>query len=275
LKSLTNQKYLRDTLHKFGFFTKKNLWQNFLISSLDLEDIVKAADISKEDYVIEIWPGPWVLTQELVQTWATILALEVDETVIPILNHTTWNADNLTVENMSALEYEAKTPWYILCANIPYYLTSPIIRHYLWWKVRPKRIVFLMQKEVAQKICASSWNESVLSLQVKIYWKAEIIKNVARDCFFPAPKVDSSILKITVFEKPLIEKEDIVVFWDIVHHLFTEKRKKISNTFSKYRQMWAKNAKIFLEQLWIDLSKRPQALSIDEWKKLVDLIKKI
>lgn len=269
MNSLINQKYLRDTLHMFGFYTKKNLWQNYLINSEVLEKIVSAAQITKDDFVVEIWPGPWVLTQQLIKSWARIEALEVDKTVIPILKFATWNADNLTIFHKSALEYEPEKPWYILCANIPYYLTSPILRHYLWWKIRPKTIVFLMQKEVAQKVCSRIWDESVLSLQVRIYWKPEIIDHVNRESFFPKPNVDSSILKITVFAKPLIKEEDIVLFWDIVHHCFTEKRKKILNTFSKYRQMWNENAKMIFEKALIDPNIRPQVLTIDDWNNLI------
>ena len=162
-----------------------------------------------------------------------------------------------------------------MCANIPYYLTSPIIRHYLWWDNRPKRVIFLIQREVAKKICEKPWHYSVLSLQVAIYWKAEIVGDVNRNSFFPVPKVDSSILRITVYDKPLILSEDLSLFWHIVHHSFTEKRKKIINTLCKYRQMWTNNAIALLEKSWIDQNNRPQALSIEDWKNLIKVLKEI
>jgi len=273
--SLTNQKFLRDTLHKFWFYTKKSLWQNFLIDQFVLDDIVNCAKIDKEDRVIEIWPGPWVLTQELVKKWANITALEIDEEVIPILKYTTQNPDNLEILHQNAVEYRPKESWYILCANIPYYLTSPLIRHYLSWKYRPKRLIFLMQKEVAQRICAKPKDLSVLALEVLVFWKPEIIKIVERDKFFPAPKVESAVLKVEVFEKPLIEKKDLALFWDIIHHCFTGKRKKISNTFSKYREMWSKNSSFLLEKAWIDWNRRPQTIQIEEWGKLVEVFSEV
>ena len=257
----------------FRFFTKKDLWQNFLVNEQILEIIVDTADISKDDVVVEIWPGPWVLTQNLIKTWAEIMALEIDKKVITVLEYTTWRPKNLEIQNISALDFKSENPWFILCANIPYYLTSPILRHYLSSKNKPIRCVLLMQKEVAQKICAKPSNLSVISLEVLIYWKPEIIKIVPRESFFPSPKVESAVLKIDVFSKPKIEKEDIMLFWEIVHHCFTEKRKKIINSFSKYRDMWPKNAEFILEESGIDPNRRPQTISIEEWKNIITIFK--
>lgn len=275
MQSLTNQKFLRDILHKFGFFTKKNLWQNFLIDQFVLDDIIKVAEISKGDEVIEIWPWPWVLTQELIKTWAKITALEIDDSVIPVLQYVTEESKNLEIKKISALEFKPEKSWFILCANIPYYLTSPILRHYLWGDNKPKRAVLLLQKEVAQKICAKESDLSILSLQVLIYWIPKIVRYVSKWCFFPAPKVDSAVLCIDIYDKPLVSNENIYLFWDIVHACFTEKRKKIINTLSKYRNMWQNNALELLSEAWIDKDRRPQTLSIAEWVKLTEGIKKI
>ena len=272
---LTNQKYLRNILHKFGFFTKKNLWQNFLINKWILDQILISAKIKKHDDVIEIWPWPWVLTQELIKTWANITALEIDEKAICILKYITWEAKNLKILNINALKFIPKKSWFILCANIPYYLTSPIIRYYLWWKNKPKRVVFLLQKEVAQKICEKKWHDSVLSLQVKIFWTPEIITFIPKDNFFPIPKVDSALLRIKIFNKPLIPEKNILLFWDIIHHLFSEKRKKIINTLSKYKKIWQKNAIELLKKSWIDPNSRPQTLKINDWKNLIKLFQTI
>jgi len=273
IKSMTNQKFLRDTLHKFWFHTKKNLWQNFLIDKLSLEDIIDSAEISPEDNVIEIWPWPWVLTQQLVKKAKTVTALEIDETVIPVLKYSTQEPRNLTIIHQNAVEYQPEFPWYILCANIPYYLTSPLIRHFITSKNPPKRLVFLMQKEVAQRICEKPKNMSVLALEVLVFWKPSIELEVTREKFFPAPNVDSAVLKIEVFDKPLIAKNDLATFWDLIHSCFSEKRKKISNTLAKYRQMWPKKAQEIFEATWVSPDKRPQAITIEEWDKLVQEIK--
>lgn len=246
-----------------------------MIDHFVLDDIIKCAEIISDDNVVEIGPWPWVLTQELIKTWAKVQALEIDDSVIPILKYTTWIADNLEIKKISALKFSPENSWFILCANIPYYLTSPILRHYLWNKNKPKRAILLLQKEVAQKICSKDSDFSVLSLQVKIYWNPKIIRNVQKWCFFPAPKVDSAVLRIDVFEKPLIHEDDILLFWDIVHFCFTEKRKKIINTLSKYRNMWQANALMLLEKSWINKDIRPQAVSINDWNNLITIFKEI
>lgn len=273
IKSLTWQKFLRDTLHKFWFHTKKNLWQNFLIDKMSLENIIDSAKIEKSDNVIEIWPWPWVLTQQLVKKAKNVIALEVDETVIPVLKYSTEEPENLTIIHQNAVEYIPETSWYILCANIPYYLTSPLIRHFITAKNPPKRLVFLMQKEVAKRICEKEKNMSVLSLEVLVFWKPSVEFEITREKFFPSPNVDSAVLKIEVFEKPLIEKTDLPMFWNLIHHCFSQKRKKISNTISKYREMWPKNAKEIFDKTWISWDLRPQALTIKQWDFLVQEIK--
>ena len=273
IKSLTGQKFLRDTLHKFWFHTKKNLGQNFLIDKMALEDIIDSAEISKDDDVIEIWPGPWVLTQVLVKKAKSVTALEIDETVIPVLKYSTQEPENLTILHQNAVEYIPEKPWYILCANIPYYLTSPLIRHFITAKNPPKRLVFLMQKEVAQRICEKEKNMSVLSLEVLVFWKPSIELEITREKFFPVPNVDSAVLKIEVFDKPLIEKKDLPMFWDLIHNCFSEKRKKISNTLAKYRQMGPKKAEEIFEKTGVSWDLRPQALTIPQWDALVQEIK--
>ena len=273
IKSMTNQKFLRDTLHKFWFHTKKNLWQNFLIDKLSLEDIIDSAEISQDDNVIEIWPWPWVLTQQLVKKAKNVIALEIDETVIPVLKYATQEPENLTIIHQNAVEYVPQFSWYILCANIPYYLTSPLIRHFITSKNPPKRLVFLMQKEVAQRICEKPKNMSVLALEVLVFWKPTIELEVSREKFFPAPSVDSAVLKIEVFEKPLIEKSDLPMFWDLIHSCFSQKRKKISNTLAKYREMWLKKAQEIFEKTWVSGDLRPQALTIPQWDLIVQEIK--
>ena len=274
-KTLANEKTLKNLLHKHKFFTKKNLGQNFLICKQSLDSIVRAANINKDDEILEIWPWPWVLTQALLDPWAIITALEVDKDVIPVLEDATWNPDNLEIINTSALEYFPKKKGYILCANIPYYLTSPILKHYLWRKMRPKKVVLLMQKEVAQKICCSADNESLLSLQVKLVWNPSIFCEVTRDKFFPIPSVDSSVLVIDVYEDPLIREDNLMLFWDVAGHLFNQKRKKVLKTLSNYRWMWNKAAKKLLEDSWVNVDQRPQTIDLAAWQSIVKNIKNI
>ena len=279
---LTDPQQLASLLKKFGFHTQKNLGQNFLICEKTLTNIIDAAEIDKEDEVIEIGPGPGALTQEILTSPAKkIEVLEVDKKIIPVLEHVlkSYQAsqsddgmskeilrqaqdDRVCIHNISALEFFPQKENYLLIANIPYYLTSPILRHYLAGEKKPKRVVLLVQKEVAEKICCKDSDQSILSLQVALYGKAEIVSIVKKDKFFPAPKVDSAIIRIDMYEKCLIPENQLKNFWKITKHAFAQKRKKIGNTLGKSFQ-------IDFESANIDPDRRPQTLSIKEWGSLL------
>lgn len=210
----------------------------------------------------------------MVETGANITALEIDEKVIPILKYTTQNAKNLTILNQNALTFQPDDQPYILCANIPYYITSPILNHYLGGKQKPKRVIILMQKEVAQKICCKPKDMSTLSIQVHIYGKPEIVQIVKEDSFFPEPKVESAVLKITTYDTPRITIIDKQLFWKIIHHCFQQRRKKILNTLSSFQQLGTEKTKEILEESSIDTNARPQTLSIEQWNLLSENISK-
>ncbi len=275
--NLTNPVELGELLKKFWFYTNKKLGQNFLLCEQTLENIINAADIKKNDNIIEIGPWPGSLTQKLILSDAKqIEAVELDEKVIPVLKYTTWlitdefveYENKLQIHNINSLDFEPTHSNYIIVANIPYYITSPLLNHFLNNKNKPKRIVLLVQKEVAEKICEDDEHQSILSLMVKIHGNSEIIDIVKKDKFFPAPKVDSAILKIET-HKCLIEKELLKDFWSITKRAFSQKRKKIGNTLWKQQ---AKNGMLFSEifdKLNIDKNRRPQTITIDEWKNIV------
>ncbi|MBT4936583.1 ribosomal RNA small subunit methyltransferase A [Candidatus Peregrinibacteria bacterium] len=280
--NLTNPEELAALLKKFGFHTQKKLGQNFLVCEKTLQTIIEAAGIQENDEILEIGPGPGALTQEILKSSAKkIDALEVDAKIIPVLEYViksdqlSQSGDGLSKEilrqaqddrvfihNISALEYFPKISNYLLIANIPYYLTSPILRHYLAGEKKPKRVVLLVQKEVAEKICCKDSDQSILSLQVALYGKAEIVSFVKKEQFFPAPKVDSAIIKIEMFESCLIPEDKLKGFWKITKHAFAQKRKKIGNTLGKAFD-------IPFEELGIDTNRRPQTLSIKEWRSLL------
>ncbi len=268
--NLTDIQTLKDLLKKFRFHTNKDLGQNFLICEKPLKKIIEVANITDKDEIIEIGPGPGVLTQELLKSPAKkVDALEFDSNIIPVLEHVTKDYKNLTIYNVNALKFEPTHSGYLLIANIPYYLTSPILRHYLGNKNAPKRAVLLMQKEVAEKICAKTDDQSILSLEVAIYGEATIEDIVLKDKFFPAPKVNSAILKIEMFDKCLIPEKYLSDFWKITKLAFSQKRKKIGNTLGKSK---ANKDKIFndiFDEIGIGKDRRAQTLSVREWLEIV------
>jgi 16S rRNA (adenine1518-N6/adenine1519-N6)-dimethyltransferase len=204
---------------------KKSLGQNFLTHRGTLNKILAAANLSPTDHVIEIGPGKGVLTAELLERVNQVEAIELDDRLIPIL---TEKFPNLKIHHQDALKFTPpKTP-YKLVANIPYYITSPIINHFLREqppKQRPQSLTLLVQKEVAQKICAKPGKLSVLALQVQLFGTPKLIAKVPPSHFSPKPKVDSAILHIEISPEPLTDKID--QFFNLIHRGFAHKRKKL------------------------------------------------
>jgi 16S rRNA (adenine1518-N6/adenine1519-N6)-dimethyltransferase len=236
---------------------KKSLGQNFLQDRSVLEKIIETADISSSDEIVEVGPGHGILTEELAKSAKKVTTIELDKELIPGLKVVFALHDNIELIHQNALDFPPpKTP-YKLVANIPYYITSPLISHFLHTDNRPTKIVLLVQKEVAQKICADK-KLSVLALHVQNFGKPQIVDIVPPSAFRPRPKVDSAILQIEVFKKPIIE--DYKAFFKLAHQAFSLSRKKLSNSLN--------NIKDKLIELDIQ-DKRPEHLTLEDWKKLL------
>ncbi|MDP2624806.1 MAG: 16S rRNA (adenine(1518)-N(6)/adenine(1519)-N(6))-dimethyltransferase RsmA, partial [Candidatus Peregrinibacteria bacterium] len=209
---------------------KKSLGQNFLHHCGSLNKIVKAANIQPTDHIIEIGPGHGVLTEELLKRAKHVTAVELDDRLIPELNEKFGSLKNFTLIQGDALEFTPpKTP-YKLVANIPYYITSPILNHFLREQPsnqRPTQLTLLIQKEVAQKICAQVGDLNVLAIQAQLFGTPKNIAKVPPSHFKPMPKVDSTILNITIYGKPIIEQTDIGNFFKMIHAGFGHRRKKL------------------------------------------------
>lgn len=246
-------------LKKHGLAAKKSLGQNFLISETALEQIVGAAELTKDDFVLEIGPGLGTLTKELVENAGKVLSLEMDTSLKNVLAPYNVNYIDALKFDPSELPKNFK-----LVANIPYYITSPILNHFIKDQfiqnsATPQTVVLLMQREVAEKI-VNEKRDSVLSLNIKVFGEPEIIAHVKADCFYPAPKVDSSILKINIFEKPKVSIENLNKFFKTIKIGFSSPRKKLSNNLKPF--------KIDQTMTEIDLNRRAETLSIGEWVEL-------
>ncbi|KKT19752.1 MAG: Ribosomal RNA small subunit methyltransferase A [Candidatus Peregrinibacteria bacterium GW2011_GWA2_43_8] len=248
--------------------------QNFLTNKETLAEIITAANIKPTDQIIEIGPGHGVLTTELVKKAEHVTAIELDPDLIPELKVEFLNTKNFDLIHGNALDFTPpKTP-YKLVANIPYYITSPIINHFLREqpsKMRPTQIVLLVQKEVAEKICAKEGDFSVLSLQVRLFGTPTIIAKVPAEHFSPAPKVDSAILKIDI-QNPRMNETEIMKFFKIVHVGFSHKRKKLINNLSQLANVNKENLKTTFAKLKLDENLRAEHLTTKEW---LDLLKSL
>jgi 16S rRNA (adenine1518-N6/adenine1519-N6)-dimethyltransferase len=250
---------------------KKSLGQNFLINKGTLNKIINAANIEPNDHVIEIGPGHGVLTKELVKQAKNVTTIELDDRLIPELEETFKDTSNIKICHQDALDFTPpKTP-YKLVANIPYYITSPILNHFLReqpQKQRPTHLVLLVQREVAQKICASDGDLSVLALQVQLFGKPKIITKVPPTHFRPAPKVDSAILRITP-HAPLIQDKDIPSFFTLIHAGFAHKRKKLIRNLEKIPNITKETLNPLFESLNLDSNIRAQELTLTDWLNLL------
>lgn len=238
---------------------KKSLGQNFLIDKNIVQKIIKTADINKNDIVLEIGPGKGALTKELAKVAKKVIAIEKDERLASLLK-----IENVEIITGDALKDLPKIKGkYKVAANIPYYLTSFLIRKLLEMENNPQEIVLLVQKEVAQRICAQPGKMNLLAVSVNYYAKPTIEGFVSKNCFWPKPKVDSAILKMI----PLKRKKDDF-FFQTVRAGFSQPRKQLINNLSSGLKIKKERVEYVLNKAGISPKSRAQELSINDWLKL-------
>ena len=264
---LNSPQSIKDLLSKYGAKPSKGLGQNFLIDKNILDKIIDSANLNSADFVLEVGPGLGTLTQELAKRAGQVVAVEKDENMIEILKETLPEYKNVEVLNEDILKYNPQQTDYKLIANIPYYLTSPLIRKFLESKNPPKEIILMIQKEVAERICAKAGDMSLLAVSVQFYAEAKIISSVSKNCFWPAPKIDSAIIKIIPFAKPDINPED---FFKVVKAGFSHPRKQLLGNLSGELNLTKEKTTQWLSKNNIDTKQRAETLSIQDWKNLTN-----
>ncbi len=295
---LTNKSELIHFLKSNGLYTKKSLGQNFLIDRDVLDTIIETANLSKDDTIVEVGPGLGTLTFELSKYCKEVIAVELDEKLAKLLKKQDTRDNNQTnsniqIINQDILDIEPKkltANSYKLIANIPYYITSKILRHFLESEHRPKLIVMMTQKEVAERICAKprstssgqAGQMSLLAVSVQAYGEPEIIKIVKSGSFFPAPDVDSAILRIAsitrqsgeVSPKGRKNKEfsiqgcDEKEFFKVVKTGFASRRKTLLNNLTSGTEFSKEEIAGIIEKSKLNANVRAQELSILEWGTL-------
>lgn len=276
-------------LDRYGFTFKKSFGQNFLTDTNILQKIVDTAEIDKSVNVIEIGPGIGALTEFLAERAAEVMAFEIDERLVPILADTLRDFDNVQVVNQDILKADLQTqlkqfsnpdlPIKVV-ANLPYYITTPILMHLIESKIPFQEFVVMMQREVADRISAEPNTKAYgsLSIAVQYYMTAKIAFVVPRTVFVPAPNVDSAILKMTRRDQPLIEVQDEDFFFRVSRVGFVHRRKTLwNNLISHFGK--AEDTKARLEQglalAGIKPSIRGEALSIQDFGRLADALKQV
>ena len=266
-------------LAEYDLHAKKGLGQNFLIEGGVLKKIAAAAELTPADTVIEVGPGLGVLTETLLEQAGKVIAIELDDHLADILKTRFAGVDKITVINDDVLKVNpadilGKETNYKVVANLPYYITSAVIRHFLEAPVKPNTLVLMVQKEVAKQITAQPGEMSLLSVSVQLYGKPTVVGKVSAHCFYPAPNVDSAILKIAVYPQPKIKTDDITGFFDIARAGFSANRKQLVNSLANGLKVTKAEIIPVLEKAGIDPQRRAESLTIDEWGILYRAFKK-
>lgn len=249
--------------------TKKSLGQHWLFDEASLGAMLTAGEIAATDTVLEVGPGLGTLTQKLCDSAQKVIAVELDDNLAANLAHKV-PADNLTVAHESILEFDISvlSPDYKVIANIPYYLTSNLIRKMLESDNPPSVMALLIQKEVAERIAAQPGEMSILAVATQFYAEVELKELVPAELFSPPPKVDSQIIQIRRRETPLFPDVDTTKFFRIVRAGFSEKRKKLRSSLSGGLQISKTEADQLLKKANISPNARAQELTLDQWHRL-------
>lgn len=272
----------KEILEKHGFSFKKSLGQNFLIDPNILRNIVSHADVTDKSGVIEIGPGIGALTEHLARTARKVVAFEIDGRLLPVLEDTLSPYDNVTIINQDVLEADLKKiveeqfsgfEDIVVVANLPYYVTTPIIMKFLLGKVPIRAMVIMMQKEVADRITASPSTKAYgsLSIAVQYYMDAEVSMIVPKTVFIPQPNVESAVLKLTTKAEPPVDVIDEDFLFEVARGSFVQRRKTLLNNLqSSLPDGKAKKEQILqaFERIEMDPGRRGETLSIEEFGKL-------
>lgn len=269
-----NRSELVALLQKENLYTEKKLGQNFLFNTAIIDKIIAAANLQNTDQVLEVGPGLGILTLELAKHSQQVTTIELDNKLIPYLEKTFQDQKNIQIIHQDVLKSIPPSKPYKLIANIPYYITSPILSHFLQVSqpsIRPTTIVLLVQLEVAQKICAEPGDHTVISLQTQIFAKPKIMARVAPGNFLPAPNVDSAILKLEVYPEPLVA--DPQLFITLIKKAFSQKRKTLLNSLNGWQNLDRTEITNLLIKAQINPMERPQKLTIADFERICLAVK--
>lgn len=268
-------------VEKYGFSFKKNFGQNFLVDERVLGKIVSSAEISKDDVVIEVGPGIGTLTQALAKEAYKVVAVEIDTTLVPILGELLSDFDNIEIINEDILKVDVnaiaeKYPdkKIKMVANLPYYITTPIIMNVLENHIPVESITVMIQKEVSYRMKAqpSTKDYGSLSLAVQYYCEPYLVANVPQNCFMPRPNVDSAVIKLTVMDKPKVQVNNEKFMFEFIKAAFSQRRKTLVNCIFSSGLLTLSKDEIgkMLNGLGYDERVRGESLTLEDYGKITD-----
>jgi 16S rRNA (adenine1518-N6/adenine1519-N6)-dimethyltransferase len=272
-----------DLLRRYNLRPDQSLGQNFLVDAKALQQVVDAAELSPNEDVLEIGPGLGSLTRLLVMQARRVVAVELDTRFIPVLHEVLADLNNvkiiegdiLQIDPVATLTDNTDQITYQVVANIPYYITSAVIRHLLEARVKPETVTLTIQQEVAERICAAPGKMSLLALSVQVYGAPQIAAYIPAGAFYPPPKVASAVVHVDIFPNPAIPPDLLRLFFRLAKAGFSQKRKNLRNAISGGMAWKPKQAEELLEAAGIDPRRRAETLSLSEWQCLAENVREL
>jgi 16S rRNA (adenine1518-N6/adenine1519-N6)-dimethyltransferase len=271
---------IKPLLRQFNLRPKKSLGQNFLVDEHALSSIVRAAEITPDDVVLEIGPGLGSLTRYLADVAQHVIAVEIDRALISPLRLVLSARSNVSIIEGDILQlnpaellshyFTNELANYKVVANIPYYITSAIIRHLLEADIKPRSIVLTIQHEVAQRIIAQPDDMNLLAVSVQFYGVPRIVQRIPAEAFYPAPDVDSAVVRIDLPDRPRVNVRDVDAFFKLAKAGFGQKRKQLHNSLAAGLPIKHEQIMQTLSEVGIDPKRRAETLTLEEWGKLSD-----
>lgn len=283
MEKLSNPQVTIETIKKYNFAFQKKFGQNFLIDGHVLDKIIVAAGVTKDDVVLEIGPGFGTMTQYLAEAAREVIAVEIDKTLIPILQDTLKNYDNITLINEDILKVDIAAlveeknggkPIKVV-ANLPYYITTPIIMGLFESHVPLENITVMVQKEVAVRMQAEPGTKDygALSLAVQFYAKPYIVANVPPNCFIPRPNVGSAVIRLTRWDNPPVQVRDEKFMFSLIRASFNQRRKTLQNSLVNGGVGVRKEQVVdALAQMGLSATIRGEALTLEQFAGLADIL---
>lgn len=260
---------VRQLLREFNLRPQKSLGQNWLVDESALARIAAAAELTRQDTVLEIGPGLGSLTRYLAESAGRVVAVELDGALMPPLRRVLADYSNITLVQGDILQFNpaalVAAPCYKVAANLPYYITSAVIRHLLEADVSPSLIILTVQLEVAQRITAAPGKLSLLGVSVQFYGRPSIVTRIKADAFYPAPKVDSAVVRIEPYKTLTVQVDDRDEFFAVVKAGFAQKRKQLHNALTGGLARPQAEIAAALERAGVDGRRRAETLTLAEW----------
>ena len=263
----------RALLKQYGIRPSKELGQNLLVNQAILEKIVTAAELTPNDTVLEIGAGLGTLTVQLAQAAGRVVAVELDEQMIPVLHDTLSTYDNVEIAQGDILALAPATlvapaTQYKVVANLPYYITSAALRHLLEASLKPQRMVITVQREVAERIVAKPGQMSLLAVSVQFYGRPQLLFRIKPGSFYPSPEVESAVVRVDVHTTPPVSVEGTDSFFRVVRAGFSQRRKQLRNALAAGLRRPPEEVAAKLREIDVDPRRRAQTLSLEEWARV-------